>query len=213
MTKNKSKGENDMQTLDGIHEQVNYELEIVFCPTPYTIVAIKESKVVVRNQHFITQNVSFFKNIVEQAVSREEGDEDVVSRRQEEEGDQLQEQYQQAPRRSTQNTGETNFYGHPINSGFAWQYVTKTDHEYSRSDGHPDLTNGEPLKTDSASAAIVKGREESDSEGDNATGQRSRKRKKWLTSLEVADIIQSKSIKTRTELLALAQLHKDEGKL
>ncbi|CAB3976640.1 PREDICTED: uncharacterized protein K02A2.6-like [Paramuricea clavata] len=30
MTKNKSKGENDMQTLDGIHEQVNYQLEIVF---------------------------------------------------------------------------------------------------------------------------------------------------------------------------------------
>ena len=29
-TKNKSKGENNMQTLDDIHEQVNYELEIVF---------------------------------------------------------------------------------------------------------------------------------------------------------------------------------------
>jgi hypothetical protein len=65
-------------------------------------------------------NVSFFKKIAEQAVSREEGDEDVVSRRQEE-GDQVQEQYQQEqqqePRRSTRNTRQTNFYGHPINSG------------------------------------------------------------------------------------------------
>ncbi|CAB4025217.1 Hypothetical predicted protein [Paramuricea clavata] len=86
----------------------------------------------------------------------------------------------------------------------AWQYVTKTNREYSQSDGHPDLTNGEPPKTDSASAAIVEGREESDSEGDDATGKRSRKRKKRLTSLEVADIIQSKSIKTRTQLLAFS---------
>jgi hypothetical protein len=54
----------------------------------------------------------------------------------------------------------------------AWQYVTKTDCEYSQSDGHPDLTNGEPPKTDSASAAIVKGREESDGEGDDVTGKR-----------------------------------------
>jgi hypothetical protein len=93
-----------------------------FSPTPYTIVAIKGSKLVARNQqHFITRNISFFKKIAEQAVSREEGDEDVVSRRQEEEGDQVQEQYQQEqqqePRRSTRNTRQTNFYGHPINSG------------------------------------------------------------------------------------------------
>jgi hypothetical protein len=76
-----------------------------FSPTPYTIVAIKGSKVVARNQqHFITRNVSFFKKIAEQAVSREEGDEYVVRRRQEEEGDQVQEQYQQEqqePRRSS----------------------------------------------------------------------------------------------------------------
>ena len=77
-----------------------------------------------------------------------------------------------------------------------------------QSDNHPDLSNGEPSRTDSASVSTVLMREDSNSDSENGSGQRPRKRKKRLTSLQVSEIIQEKSIKTRTELFALAQLQK-----
>ena len=95
----------------------------------------------------------------------------------------------------------------------AWQYVTKSDPNYLQSDDHPDLSNAEPPKTDSASISTILMRDDSNSDSDNASGQRPRKRmKKRLTLLQVSEIIQQKSIKTRTELLALAQQQKNEGK-
>ena len=94
----------------------------------------------------------------------------------------------------------------------AWQYVTKSDPNYLQSDNHPDLSNGEPPRADCASVSAVLMREESNSDREDGSGQRSRKRKKRLTSFQVSEINQEKSIKTRTELLALAQLQKNEGK-
>ena len=94
----------------------------------------------------------------------------------------------------------------------AWQYVTKSDPNYLQSDNHPDLSNGEPPRTNTAGVSSVLMREDSNSDSENGSGQRCRKRKKRLTSLQVSEIIQEKSIKTRTELLALAQLQKNEGK-
>ena len=64
----------------------------------------------------------------------------------------------------------------------AWEYVTKSDPGYLQSPGYPDLTNGEPPRTDSASVATATGRDESDSEGDETTSKKSRKRKKRMTS-------------------------------
>ncbi len=78
----------------------------------------------------------------------------------------------------------------------AWEYVTKSDPDYLQSPGHPDLTNGEPSRTDSASVATATGRDESDSEGDETTSKNLRKRKKRMTSLQVSEIIEARLIKT-----------------
>lgn len=94
----------------------------------------------------------------------------------------------------------------------AWEYVTKSDREYLQSPGHTDLTNGKVPQTDSASVAITLQRNESDIEDDDTASERSRKRKKRITSLQVSEIVEAKSIKTRTELLALARQQKTEGK-
>ena len=74
----------------------------------------------------------------------------------------------------------------------AWEYVTKSDPDYLQSPGHPDLTNGEPPRTDSASVATATGRDESDSEDDETTSKNLRKRKKRMTSLQVSEIIEAK---------------------
>jgi hypothetical protein len=94
----------------------------------------------------------------------------------------------------------------------AWQYVTKSDLDYEQSDGHPDLTNAEAPQTDSASVVTSQLREESDSEGDGSFDKTCRKRKKRLSALQVSEIIHAKSIKTQTELFALAQEQKHNGK-
>ena len=93
----------------------------------------------------------------------------------------------------------------------AWEYVTKSDREYLQSPGHTDLTNGKAPQTDSASVATTFQTNEDMEENDPAS-ESSRKRKKRMTSLQVSEIVEAKSIKTRTELLALARQQKIEGK-
>ena len=94
----------------------------------------------------------------------------------------------------------------------AWEYVTKFDREYLQSPGHTDLTDGKAPQMDSASVASTFQRKESDIDDDDTATERPRKRKKVMTSLQVSEIIEAKSIKTRTELLALARQQKTEGK-
>ena len=114
-----------------------------------------------------------------------------------------------------------------INYYSAWKYVTKEDEQYQQSENHPDLTNeGEP-RTTRAHEALGRRRTEgvqnnsdlTDSEReDEAAGSqpscskpRGKKRKR-LTAFEVSEIIVSKHLNTRTELLAFANSQRTEGK-
>ena len=107
----------------------------------------------------------------------------------------------------------------------AWQYVSKEDEDVVFSAGHPDLWNKNPPKTAKASKQLRKSTEckESDlddtDEGhdpddDNETSQGKSKatKKKRLSAFDLSEIIVEKIIKTRTELLALANQQKNEGK-
>ncbi len=72
-----------------------------FSPTPYTVVRVKESKIVARNgTHYITSNATFFKKI----RGREESKEDEIVIYQNDETPRQQQQQQVVqPRRSTRN--------------------------------------------------------------------------------------------------------------
>lgn len=119
----------------------------------------------------------------------------------------------------------------------AWLYTTKEDHSFLQSPGHPDLTNSRPPRTLSASEARVKRvranthlltasssdeeeglagkhNEEGRSVSNLATAKSTCKRKKSqrLSCFAVSQIVVSKGIKTRTELLAHASVQKAEGK-
>jgi len=104
----------------------------------------------------------------------------------------------------------------------AWKYVTKSDEVYEESPDHPDLTS-EPRTNSASKAKISKRRallreqslEESDVEdveGTNEATNKPPKKKKRLTPLLVSDIILAKNITSQTELLALAQEQREEGK-
>ncbi len=77
----------------------------------------------------------------------------------------------------------------------AWQYVTKDDTSYIQSTAHPDLVNSGTPTSESCQG--------------NSKGKRKRRR---LSAFEVSEIIVSKKIKSRTELLALAHAQKVDGK-
>ena len=104
----------------------------------------------------------------------------------------------------------------------AWRYVTKSDKDYVQSDGHPDLCNASEPSTSSASrakrrlASQESGKELGEASGssDSEAGVRSKKSKtkKRLSAFDVSEIIQQKQIKSITELQALAQQQKREGK-
>ena len=85
-----------------------------FSPTPYTVVGVKESKIIARNgTHYITRNATFFKKIRGREESKE--DEIVIYQKDETPRQQQQQQVVQ-PRRSTRNRVQTSLFGHPINS-------------------------------------------------------------------------------------------------
>jgi len=106
----------------------------------------------------------------------------------------------------------------------AWVYVTKEDDSYVESPNHPDLTNQGPPRTLAASQTLVNrthgresGSDKESSGGDSGEEGGSRRpnknpRRSRLSVFEVSEIAVGKGIKTRTELLALANEQKKEGK-
>ena len=115
-----------------------------------------------------------------------------------------------------------------INYYTAWKYVTKEDKQYQESENHPDLTNGKEPRTTRAHEALGRRRVESiernfdvtDSEREDevqqhsepSCGKRNGKKRKRLSAFEVSEIIISKRLKTRMELLAFANFQRSEGK-
>lgn len=101
----------------------------------------------------------------------------------------------------------------------AWKYVTKEDEDVIESSDHPDLWNLKAPKTTMASEKRTElGRiNNSDISGPStqpSTGQQpaNPKKRKRLSAFELSEIVAEKEIKTRTELLALAQEQKEQGK-
>ena len=112
----------------------------------------------------------------------------------------------------------------------AWKYTTKKDKFVVESDGHPDLSDCKGPKTETASLCRKKYIEDSDddeeefseefyespsddaSETCHESDSKGKKRKKRLSSFELSEIIVTKEIKTRTQLLAYANNQKCQGK-
>ena len=121
----------------------------------------------------------------------------------------------------------------------AWKYVTKEDDCAEESKDHPDLSTSKGPRTMNAHMAIKTSRKrcvrpemniglESDNEdsllkedpglsglsGDDEIGEKSKKEKKRkrLSAFEFSEIIVSKGLKSRTDVLALAHMQKNEGK-
>lgn len=107
----------------------------------------------------------------------------------------------------------------------AWRYVTKSDTDYEESDGHPDLQNTPNPRTSKASMEKRKSTAEtsegptkkacprkSKTKGKAAKRVKPVPKKKRLTPYLVSDLIVTKNIKTRTDLYALAQEQKEQGK-
>ena len=109
----------------------------------------------------------------------------------------------------------------------AWKYATKEDAQYEEREGHADLSDTPGPSTIRAHEALQKRRKlrhkqqvgERTADGEtvdrsNAPGQSERrvKRRERLTSFEVSEIIVSNNVKDRTQLLAYANMQKNEGK-
>jgi len=97
-----------------------------------------------------------------------------------------------------------NFSSNHANYYTAWQYVRKEDAGVIQSPGHPDLGDNPPA-TMAASASRVR------ASGAGSSRAPSKKRKR-LTAYDVSEIVVKHQIKTRTELLVLAEKQKQDGK-
>ncbi|CAH3189980.1 unnamed protein product, partial [Porites evermanni] len=108
------------------------------------------------------------------------------------------------------------FSNRHVNYYTAWLYTTKEDRHYIQSPDHPDLANSGPPRTMSASQArkqrSVPAATSDHEEGRRASKAVKRKRSRRLSSFEVSKIIIDKGFRNRTELLALANVQKAEGK-
>jgi len=100
-----------------------------------------------------------------------------------------------------------NFSNHHKNYYSAWQYVTKSDKESLQSDNHSDLSLQSSPRTSQASKRCITKRKQ------NKTRTTKKAKQKRLTNISVSDIIRNKNIKTKTELYALAEIQKQNGKL
>ena len=89
-----------------------------------------------------------------------------------------------------------------------WKYTTKEDLEYIQSEGHPDLTNTQPLQTTRASETRCKG---GNSVGTRRAGK-ALTRKRQLCVYEVSQIVVNKKFESRLQLLAFAQEQQKKGK-
>lgn len=90
----------------------------------------------------------------------------------------------------------------------AWKYVTKSDQQYQQSQDHPDLTLTGSPQTSNASRRRV-GRKRKQNQEKSHKG----KKPERLTNPRVSEVILKKRIKTRTELYALAEGQRKEGKV
>ena len=97
----------------------------------------------------------------------------------------------------------------------AYQYINKYDDKVYRSTGHPDLHEIGSPKTKRCQQLYRKRRGDKMNEPtkeNTAECSTSSKRKRNLSNLKVADFIVEKGIKSETELLAIANEQKEEGK-
>ena len=101
-----------------------------------------------------------------------------------------------------------NFSNRHDNYYSAWKYTTKEDLEYIQSEGHPDLTNAQPPQTTRASGAWRRGAKS----GTTPRGGKTKTRKRQLSVYEVSQLVVTKKIKSRIELLSFAQQQQREGK-
>ena len=92
------------------------------------------------------------------------------------------------------------FSSNHVNYFTAWEYVTKEDNNALHSPQHPDLNNNIPIST----AASTKRAESRSGESTDAP----RKRRRRLSAFDVSEIVIKHNIKTRTQLLALAEQKK-----
>ena len=99
---------------------------------------------------------------------------------------------------------KVNFSPRHSNYYSAWQYTTKEDESYLQSDNHPDLINTLAPKTSRATETHTR-----------LANVRRKRKKSWqlLSVYDVSQIAVKNGIKTRLELLVLAQKQKREGNL
>ena len=102
-----------------------------------------------------------------------------------------------------------NFSGVHANYYCAWRYATKQDASYLQSPGHPDLSNCDVPTTTNASQSVLGEATHGDATPTCTAGKRKRKR---MSVFDVSQIAVAKRIRTRLELLALANQQKKEGK-
>jgi len=97
----------------------------------------------------------------------------------------------------------------------AYRYVNKEDEMVFRSTGHPNLDEAGSPRTKRCHETYRKRRSEDKSQGNTNTVSNQEtaiKRQKKLSNMEVADFIVEHEIKSETELLAVANEQRDEGK-
>ena len=85
----------------------------------------------------------------------------------------------------------------------AYTYVVKEDADYVFSENHPDLANATAPRTTNATQKR---------KTNCKKGVASKKKRKRLVVYDVVRIIQSKGIKSRVELMALASKWQEQGK-
>lgn len=90
----------------------------------------------------------------------------------------------------------------------AWQYVTKEDISYIQSTNHPDLTNTRAPQTTEASVSRL-----SRHSSNRPRARQRQSKRKGLSVYEVSQIAVRKGLRTRLQVLAMAESQKREGKL
>lgn len=103
---------------------------------------------------------------------------------------------------------KVNFSNRHYNYYSAWQYTTKEDTSYLESPSHPDLRNAPEPTSSQASLA----HRNATNENEGFSNRKGKRRRKNLSVYDVSQIAVQKGIKTRVELLALANQQKKEGK-
>lgn len=102
-----------------------------------------------------------------------------------------------------------NFSNRHDNYYSAWRYTTKEDRNYIQSQNHPDLSNTRPPQTARATTTWRR-QSRNQPSGSGAVGK---KRKRMLSVYEVSQIVVTKGIKSRLQLLAFAQQQQSLGKI